>query len=153
MSANLLSVNFFGSSDFQQSLDPTDGRIPTEQKDLAACFFDPFGFVSVRIFFQAGTRLKALLRSLSGFQKEADNFFCIGADRGSPGLEIILRVGKILPMVLRHMRGYHKRIPLTAGLSWMDSHPVPMEEYLHCIARYTDADRFPNQVIWDRILV
>ena len=70
-----------------------------------------------------------------------------------PGLEIIFRVGKILPMVLRHMRGYHDRIPLAAGLSWMDSHPVPVEEYFHCIARYTDADRFPNQVIWDRILV
>ena len=41
------------------------------------------------------------LRSLSGFQEEADDFFCIGADRGCPGLEIIFRVGKILPMVLR----------------------------------------------------
>ena len=56
-------------------------------------------------------------------------------------------------MVLRHMRGYHDRVPLTAGLSWMDSHPVSVEEYFHCIARNTDADRFPNQVIWDRILV
>ena len=138
---------------FQQGLDPTDGRVAAEQKDLPACLFDPLGFVSSRIFFQADTRLKTLLRSLPGFQKESDDFFCIGADRRSPGLEIILRVGKILPMVLRHMGGYHDRVPLTAGLSWMDSHPVPVEEYFHRIARHTDADRFSNQVIWDRILV
>lgn len=103
--------------------------------------------------FQADTRLKSLLGSLSGFQKEADDFFCIGADRRSPGLEIILCVSKILPMVLRHMRGYHDRIPLTADLSWMDSHPVPVEEYFHCIVRHTDADRFPDQIIGNRILV
>ena len=88
-------------------------------KDLTACFLDPLGFVSVRIFFQADTGLKTLLRSLSGFQEEADVLFCIGADRGCPGLEIIFRVGKILPMVLWHMRGYHDRVPLTAAsLGW-----------------------------------
>lgn len=120
---------------------------------MPARFFDPLSFVSICVFFQADTRLKALLRSFSGFQEEADDFFCIGADRGSPGLEIIFRVRKILPMVLRHMRGYHDRVPLTAGLSWMDSHPVPVEEYFQCIARDTDADRFPDQIIGDRILV
>lgn len=79
-----------------------------------------------------------------------DDCFCMGANRGSPGLEIILCVGKILSMVLRHMRGYHDRILLTVGLSRMDSHPVPVEEYFHGIAGHTDADRFSNQVIWNR---
>ena len=78
------------------------------------------------------------------------------AEYSSPGLEIIFRVRKILPMVLRHMRGYHDRVPLTAGLSWMDSHPVPVEEYFQCIARDTDADRFPDQIMiitvrWSRL--
>ena len=121
-------------------------KITTEQKDLTACLFDPLSFVSICVFFQADARLKALLRSFSGFQKKRTTFSVLGADRGGPGLEIILGIGKILPMVLRHMRSYHDWIPLTADLSWMDSYPVSVKKYLHCIACYANADGFADQV-------
>lgn len=64
-------------------MDPTDGRITGEEQDLAACLFDPLSFIPVRIFFQADTGLKSLLRSLSGFQKESDDSFGIRTDLGS----------------------------------------------------------------------
>ena len=101
-------------------MNPANGRIATEHENLATYLFSPLGFEqSSCIFFQTDTRLKTLPRSLSGFQEEADNFFCIDAERGGPGLEIILRIGKTLPMFLRHMRGYHDQIPLAAtSLGW-----------------------------------
>ena len=61
--------------EFQQCMNPTDGKVAAEHKDLAACFFNPVSLVLIHIFFQTGTRLKALLRNLSVFQEEADNFF------------------------------------------------------------------------------
>ena len=124
---------------FQQCMNPTDGRITTGHENLAACLFNPLGFVSPRIFFRLTQDINPCSGAFPDSRKKRTTFSVLGR--------------KILPMVLRHMRGYHDRIPLTADLSWMDSHPVPVEEYFHCIVRHTDADRFPDQIIGNRILV
>lgn len=104
---------------FQQGLDPTDGRISTKYGFASMLLRSALSFVSICVFFQADTRLKALLRAFPDSRKKRTTFSALGPIIGSPGLEIIFRVGKILPMVLHGIC----EVIMTgsmAGLSWMD---------------------------------
>lgn len=137
----------------QQNTQSPDRWFTAERKDLPTGFLDAFLRIAVSILFEADAGLEPLFGSLAGVQEEPHDLLCIWADCRSPGLEIILCIRQVLPVVLRHVRRNRDRIPLAAALSWMHSNPVAMEIDLHGVTGHTDADRLADQIVRDRILV